>query len=374
MSVYSKAILLTPPGSAAIAVVRLVGVGVLEFLQKHFSKTAKPGKCTHGKFRDEQGEIDDPIVVLYHPQKADVNLHGGPWVVQAFLDLCRSAHFAIFDHLAVIELIRSALRTKFQSSPERVADADITLADLFDTDDLIEQETLAGLQLATTELATRELLRQPAAWRELTHLPEVEKKRHAQEMLTDYGMVHLLVAPRVAIVGAPNVGKSTLANQLFGQEKSIVADMPGTTRDWVGEFANIDGLSVLLVDTPGIRQTVDVIEEQAIVQAGKEAARCDLVIVVLDASRECDAEEKNTMAQFGERGIVVANKCDLAKRWEPDANMIAMNARTGDGLEFLCRAISGRFGIRTRENLARCWTIRQAEMLRLIAACGEGPF
>src|SRR6185503_2714425 len=95
----------------------------------------------------------------------------------------------------------------------------------------------------------------------------------------------MLHPPRVAIVGEANVGKSTLANQLFAQERSITADLPGTTRDWVGEVANVDGLPVTLVDTPGVRETADEVEREAIARSGEQVAAADLILLVLDATR-----------------------------------------------------------------------------------------
>src|SRR4051794_15814146 len=93
----NRAILLTPPGGAALAVVRLTGPGVPAFLAAHFSRPAAEGRCVHGDLADGGRVIDDPVVVL-HPggTTADVNLHGGPWVIRATLDLaCRAGFEAV---------------------------------------------------------------------------------------------------------------------------------------------------------------------------------------------------------------------------------------------------------------------------------------
>ena len=97
-------------------------------------------------------------------------------------------------------------------------------------------------------------------------------------ILADRSLWWLLHPPRVAIVGRPNVGKSTLANQLFARERSITADLPGTTRDWVGELADVNGLAVMLVDTPGLRDAADPIERAAIAGARGQIAAADLVV------------------------------------------------------------------------------------------------
>src|SRR5213075_1287570 len=106
---------------------------------------------------------------------------------------------------------------------------------------------------------------------------------------------------------------STLANQLFGRERSITADVPGTTRDWVGELANVDGLMVMLVDTPGVRGTMDDIEREAIEVSRREVAGADLMIVVLDQTQ--DAREQVELAGKHAGGIVVANKKDKEAGW-----------------------------------------------------------
>src|SRR5205814_10504480 len=126
--------------------------------------------------------------------------------------------------------------------------------------------------------ALRTLLAQPRAWKGV--IDDQNLGRHELERIaSDKTLHYLLHPPRVAIVGAPNVGKSTLANQLFAQERSITADLPGTTRDWVGEIANLDGLVVQLVDTPGIRDTSDAIERQAIDRSRHQIEQADLVVL-----------------------------------------------------------------------------------------------
>ena len=93
-----SAILLTPPGSAAIAVVRLAGAGVPSFLRTHFSRPAVEGRCVHGDLKDGTRVVDDPVVVLHRGGAgADVNLHGGPWVVRSVLELARRAGFDVME-------------------------------------------------------------------------------------------------------------------------------------------------------------------------------------------------------------------------------------------------------------------------------------
>src|SRR5947209_2511557 len=256
MSDSNRATLLTAPGAAAIAVVRLTGPLTQTFLQRHFSKPVAPGRCIHGTLREGDRIIDDPVVVLLPDQRgADINLHGGTWVVKSALDLAHDHGFAVAEATSI-------------PLPEEATDGQTQ----------IETEVLSHLPQARTELAVRALLAQPAAWDHL--LKQIHdrtiKAEELDAIVRDRSMHHLLHPPRVAIIGAPNVGKSTLANQLFAQERSITADLPGTTRDWVGEIANIDGLPVLLVDTPGLRSTQDQIELEAIERSRGQIERAEL--------------------------------------------------------------------------------------------------
>ncbi len=340
----SRAILLTPPGVAAIAVLRLTGPAVTTFIQSHFSKPLQPSRAVHGILRDNAGnELDDPVVVLSPDHKfVDVNLHGGSWVVRAVLNLAAKAGFEIVERPQL-------------PLPEEAIDAE----------DAIEREIAAYLPLATTELAVRTLLAQEDAWRQLQQslpsLPAVE----INAILNDRALHWLLHPPRVAIVGAANVGKSTLANRLFAQERSITADLPGTTRDWVGEMANLDGLAVQLVDTPGIRQTDDAIEREAIQRSEPQIRQADLVILVLDASRPLAGDQAPLLDRFPD-SLRVVNKVDAMRAWNiQEIQSIHTVATNGQGIEELMKRIRAYFGCDGIEiNKPRCWTERQRDLLK----------
>ncbi|HMO27407.1 MAG TPA: 50S ribosome-binding GTPase, partial [Tepidisphaeraceae bacterium] len=151
------------------------------------------------------------------------------------------------------------------------------------------------------------------------------------------------VPPTVAIVGAPNVGKSTIANRLFEQQRSIEADLPGTTRDWIGEPANLDGLAVTLIDTPGQRASAGAIEQRAIQTSGRIIARAELVVVVLDGSIHPSGATDALLDRYP-GALVVVNKSDRLLQdadWPTEA--VFVSARIGQGIERLRRAIRRRF-------------------------------
>lgn len=358
-----RAYLLTPPGAAAIAVVRLLGPNVNAFLSRHFARPVAEGRCVHAEMRDGETVLDDPVVVGLPGGGADVSLHGGEWVVQSFLLLARKDGFLVSE------------------SNEAPPPLEAT-----DGANILEREIQASLPLARTELGVRVLLDQSAAWAQFvrratpgpgeeTHLARwMQKadgiKSEITAILADKGLWWLLHPPRVAIIGAPNVGKSTLANRLFAQQRVITADQPGTTRDWVGEIANLDGLAVMLVDTPGIRRTDDAIEAEAIARSGEQIQDADLVVVVLDASRPLDGEQAAVMEAWPD-ALRVVNKSDAAPAWDiARAGGVKTVGTTGQGIDDLRKAVRSRFGIVAGmdEHWPRWWTPRQQAVLEEAAA------
>lgn len=166
----------------------------------------------------------------------------------------------------------------------------------------------------------------------------------------------------LAIVGRPNVGKSSLFNALLEQDRAIVTDIPGTTRDLVSENASIGGIPVKLYDTAGIRQGAELVETLGIERSYQAMADADLSLIVLDASRGVTAEDERLIAR-AHRAMVVANKCDLAAA--PCA-ALAVSARTGEGVPKLREAIlaavapAGAF----EDETAFITSIRHAQLLR----------
>ena len=144
----------------------------------------------------------------------------------------------------------------------------------------------------------------------------------------------------LAIVGRPNVGKSSLFNRLLEQERAIVTEIPGTTRDVVSETASLGGIPVKLWDTAGIRRGEDVVESLGIERSYQAMADADLTLVVVDASRMLTQEDEALMrrARGGGKTLVAANKSDLPTQGKvPDA--LPVSSLTGEGMEHLRHAI-----------------------------------
>ncbi len=331
---------LTSAGPAALAVVRLLGPGVGPFLRRRFSRPVVVGRAVHGLLRDAQGQtIDDPVAVLCDSHKADLTLHGGPWVIRSALSLAER------DGFRVLPADGQPLATGARSC--------------------LEEEVFLRLPGAPTPAAVRMLLAQPDAWTGLARRGDVAECR---AVLADPSGRWLLSTPTVAIVGPPNVGKSTLANRLFGQARSITADAPGTTRDWVGGVADVGGLAVTLVDTPGVRRTSDPIEAAAIAAGQARAESADLTVLVLDRSRPLDADARAMLARHP-AAVRVANKADATPAWS-DAAAIPTAATSGLGMEQVGAAVRQRFGCEPIvPDRPRWWTDPQrADLERVISA------
>ena len=335
------ATVLTPPGAAALAVVRLVGPGVSPFLARRFSRPVWVDRAVHGQLRDEAGDtVDDPVVVRIDTYTADLTVHGGPWVTESVLRLAEREGF-------------------LRGDAEPMGN---------DTGNWIDAAVARSLPTAATEVAVRMLLAQPDAWTGLRHRSDVAEW---QAVLADPSGRWLTSPPTVAVVGPPNVGKSTLANQLFGRPRSITADAPGTTRDWVDGVADLAGLAVVLVDTAGFRNTNDPIEADAIAAGQRRGRTADLTVVVLDRSRPLDADAVAALAAHP-TALRVANKADAPPAWHDDG-AIATVATMGVGIDVVRRAICRNFGCQTIDPARpRWWTERQrAYLQRVIAALSE---
>ena len=172
-------------------------------------------------------------------------------------------------------------------------------------------------------------------------LPAIRKAAESLDQLVrsaDAGIVYRH-GIRVAIVGRPNVGKSSLLNRLLEHDRAIVTPIAGTTRDTVEEVANIRGIPFILVDTAGLTETSDPVEHLGIERSRKALAGADLVIVVLDSSRPLTEEDAQLIGRVnGESAVTVANKSDLPGVVDAGAvfsGAIRTSMVTGEGLEEL---------------------------------------
>ena len=140
----------------------------------------------------------------------------------------------------------------------------------------------------------------------------------------------------VAILGSPNVGKSTLLNKLINDDRAIVSDIAGTTRDSIEEAVNMKGMNFKFIDTAGIRETSDRIEKLGIIRSLDKASKASVILYIIDKDEEIQLTEyKKILKRYNEKVILVINKCDLSKDIRIKEEHIRISAKYGDGIENL---------------------------------------
>lgn len=141
---------------------------------------------------------------------------------------------------------------------------------------------------------------------------------------------------RLVIAGAPNAGKSSLMNLILGRDRAIVTDIPGTTRDTLEELAHIRGIPIRVIDTAGIRDSGDVVEQHGVARSRSSMEQAQIVLWVIDATRDFEQQKRTVAVPSGKSLIVVVNKVDLVPEIDfadrVAGRMVRMSALTGDGL------------------------------------------
>ena len=352
----------TPRGKGGIGVVRVSGDGLAGFGERLTGKPMQPRRAVLRSFLDASGSEIDRGLLLYFPAPhsftgedvLELQGHGGPVVMQLLLGRC-------------LELgARLAAPGEFSRR-----------AFLNDKIDLVQAEAIADLIEAETAAAARSALRSLSGEfsREIHGLVDrlIELRLRIEsaldfpeeeiEILRDgevaqglaglsLDLARLTARARagsmlraglsVVLAGQPNVGKSSLLNRLAGEERAIVTEIPGTTRDVLRENIAIDGIPMHVIDTAGLRETADPVEKIGVERAWGEIGRADLVLQMVDA-RHGETEADRVIGSGLPRDvarIVVANKCDLAgltpAREVRDGQVwIRLSARTGEGVGVL---------------------------------------
>ncbi len=357
-------------GRAAVAVMRISGAGAGGVLAALAGGLPAPRMASLRRLR-HGGEVLDRALVLWFPgpasytgeDSAELHLHGGPAVVAAVADALAASG------------ARPAAPGEFTRRAFLHGKLDLTAAE--GIADLIAAETeaqrrqalrqaeggLARRQRKWAQRLTRLLARQEAFIEfEDEDLPEGlddAVARDAAELRAELvaeiaGAVQgeaLREGLRVAILGAPNAGKSSLLNALLGREAAITSPQAGTTRDVVEARMIIAGVPVLLADTAGLRETADAIEAEGVRRARAQGEAAELVLAVFAADALPDAE---TLALVDAGALAVANKADLVA---PSMPGLAVSARTGQGLEALraalAEAVHSRAGLSDSVGLTR---------------------
>ena len=345
--------LATPPMRSALAIVRLSGDNCFDIASKIFSKNlndVKNNSIIHGYIKDNSQIVDEVILLAYKNPKSftgedsvEIISHGSPLITNKIIEL------------AIKNGARMAERGEFTSRAYLHGKMDLMQAESIN--DLINAETEESKQISLMSLngeTSKLVLPLKQSLGDLLSLIEVNinypeytdiEEANEQKILTvcqenisyidkliENGQKGKIIKDgiKIAIVGKPNVGKSSILNALIGEEKAIVTDIKGTTRDVVeGKFI-LNGISINLYDTAGIRESDDIIEEKGIVKSRKTLNDADIVIAVFD-STTFDDEDHNILDLIrNKQSIIVYNKKDLIKEEKTDKNVLYISALNND--------------------------------------------
>ncbi|MBV8845994.1 MAG: tRNA uridine-5-carboxymethylaminomethyl(34) synthesis GTPase MnmE [Bryobacterales bacterium] len=354
----------TPPGRGGLGIIRLSGPEargiagrVLKFPENH---EWKPWTSAIASLPDSEGRLVDRVVVTFFaaPRSytaedvVEISCHGSPAVLRYALErACRSGarlaepgEFTLRAYLngridllqaeAVRDLIEATTLYQARIAAQQ-AEGSVSRRLKPVKEQLLELIALleAGIDFAEDDIDV-------APAEEI--LKRIDPIQNSVDVLIAsfaYGkLVH--EGFTLAIVGRPNVGKSSLFNRLLEQDRAIVTDIPGTTRDLVSETASVGGIPVKFIDTAGIRPGQDVVEKLGIERSYRAMADADLTVVVLDASAPLEDEDRELIHRAGEQGkhLVAANKTDLPLGAELDG-ALHVSALTGAGIPELRSAI-----------------------------------
>ena len=344
--------LATAPMKSALAVIRVSGDDAFEIVSKCFSKDITgiaKRTCLVGSIIDGDKEIDEVVINVYKGPKSftgedlvEIICHGSVLIANEIIELllskgARLATNGEYSSRAFlnqkIDLVQAEAINDVINATTKEAKALSILSLKGDTSNLLvplkirlaDILSLIEVNIDYPEYEDIEVANKEKIISTIDELlPEIER-------LTKEGEQGLIIKEgiKVAIVGKPNVGKSSLLNALLGESKAIVTDIAGTTRDVVEGEINLNGVVLHLLDTAGIRDVEDKIESIGINKSKEVIKQADLVIVVLDASTELDDMDKEILAiSEDKKRIIIYNKSDLSTKAEEDK--IYISALTGD--------------------------------------------
>lgn len=363
----------TPNGVGAIALIRVSGIQSLEIVSNAFSKNLKDknSHTTHfGYFKNPKGELIDEVLITVFAEgksftgeeSAEIACHASPYIqqqiIQTLLDGgCRLANPGEYT-------MRAFLNGKLDLS-QAEAVADLIASQSKGAHDIALKQLRGGFSSELKDLREKLIHFASLVELELDFAEEdvefADRKELLQLVIDVLKFINRLAKSfelgnaikngvPVAIVGAPNTGKSTLLNQLLGEERAIVSNIAGTTRDVIEEVLNIDGIQFRLIDTAGIREGAEEIEAMGIERSKEKIYQANIVLCLADVSKENSLEEvivwaKEIQTNYHDKKIIiVANKVDVIvdryhsgteKGSQRHAELVEVSAKQGIGIEEL---------------------------------------
>ena len=354
----------TPRGEGGIGIIRISGDKSFEILDRIFN-TKNPNrdlgfyKFNYGFIHDNGKIVDEVMAVRMKAPKTytcedvvEINCHGGHLISEKVLELvlkngARHAEQGEFTKRAfmngridlsqaeaVMDIIHGKTEKSISLSLEQLR-GDLRDKIVSFKKALLDVTAHVNVVLDYPEEGIDDPL--PSNLRE--NLENVYAE--ADRLISSYDKgKKIKEGIKTVIAGKPNVGKSTLLNSLLKEERAIVTHIPGTTRDVIEEIINIKGIPLVLTDTAGIRKTEDIVENIGVEKSKKFIENADLVLLVLDASRELESEDREVIEEIqnhNKKTIVLLNKIDLERKIELDEfgleNILEISAKDNIGIE-----------------------------------------
>lgn len=356
----------TPPGIGALGVIRLSGPEAISIAHKLMPSKKLEEKASHtlhvGWIQWNSIKIDEVVVAIFRAPKSftgenvvEISCHGSPYILQKAIDACVQAgariakpgEFTLRAFLngkmdlaqaeAVADVIASHSEAAHQTALNQMRGGfSSVLMEL--REKLIQFSALIELEL---DFATEDVeFADRTALLELINF--IFKTVH--ELLQSFKLGNVIKhGVNVAIIGKPNAGKSTLLNSLLNENRAIVSEIAGTTRDTIEEVLNIDGILFRLIDTAGIRESTDAIEVIGVEKSHEKMRKADIVVYLFDAAIETshDLVEAEALLQAGGKEYILAgNKSDTFSADEKAVmhaghNVLYLSAKTGAHVELL---------------------------------------
>lgn len=366
----------TAPGQGAIGIIRMSGSLAIKITDIFFrgidgkkASEVLPRQAAYGHIinPDHDEIIDEVLLLIMRGPKSytredvvEIHCHGGPVPMKKILALT-------LQYGARLSEPGEFTKRAFLNGRLDLSQAEAVM-------DIIRAKTDASLRMAVGHLSGAlsekirnlrdDILRMIVNLEAAIDFPEEDIEVLAAQDVREAAVLllaeldHLLATKETGrilregletvIVGKPNVGKSSLLNALLKEKRAIVTDIPGTTRDVIEEFVNICGVPLKIVDTAGIRETSDVIEQMGVEKTKEFVMTADLILLLLDASMPLAGEDKEVLAMLaGKQAIVLVNKTDLpvlldleeVYRYIPDKKVLKISVMEGSGLSELEQVI-----------------------------------
>jgi tRNA modification GTPase len=352
----------TAPGRGGIGVVRISGTNLAGISKNILDITPEPRIATYSSFYNELGEVIDRGIAIYFPAPhsytgedvLELQGHGGPAILQLLLQRC-------LDLGTRLALPGEFTQRAYLNNKMDLAQAE-SVADLIDASTTQAAKSAMRSLLGDFSQVIHELVSQLIELRMLVEsmldfpeeeldLPDLSRRDTKLGLIKAQLIKTLELANQgsllregahVALIGQPNVGKSSLLNCLSGEEVALVSEIPGTTRDVIRQSIQLNGIPLHIIDTAGLRDTADFVEQLGIERTRSTIIKADVIVFMLDAGNGLTDEDRKILSELptSTPRLFILNKTDLNKaspRLESDANntYIYLSAKTGEGIQLL---------------------------------------